>query len=154
MWRSSFTIKSKRRRLAVKPSKNLTNVFAFAIRNELMDSNPCRELPKLPAEVRKPDKEEDKKHYLTIEQIDALLGATEEPKYQTLFTVAVWTGLREGELLGLQWKDFKPKKRVLRIPRTCNHGKDAKNINITGAPRVIRTCDLRIRRPHKRELAR
>jgi integrase len=38
-------------------------------------------------------------------------------RYATLYQLALTTGMRQGELLGLQWKDINWDKRILRIQR-------------------------------------
>jgi len=42
---------------------------------------------------------------LTLEQVRTLLGAAREDRLEALYVVAVTTGMRRGELLGLRWVD-------------------------------------------------
>jgi integrase len=44
-------------------------------------------------------------HPLTQEQTNALLDASEGDEIEALYVLAVMTGMRQGELLGLQWAD-------------------------------------------------
>jgi len=43
---------------------------------------------------------------LTQEQMRSLLGAARGDKLECLYVLAIPTGMRQGELLGLQWKDI------------------------------------------------
>ena len=38
-------------------------------------------------------------------------------KYVVFFTMALYTGLRRGELLGLEWKDFDWERKIMTISR-------------------------------------
>lgn len=57
---------------------------------------------------------------LTPEQAQHLLQAAHEHKLEALLTVAVTTGMRRGELLGLHWQDIDFKTRSLYVRRTVN----------------------------------
>lgn len=45
----------------------------------------------------------------------------EPTEYQTAVTLLIYTGLRRGELLGLEWKDVDFDKRFLNICRTSQY---------------------------------
>ena len=54
---------------------------------------------------------------LSIEQVAALLRILKEPT-RTMVFVAVFTGLRVGELLGLKWSDIDLQKMVVHVVRS------------------------------------
>lgn len=54
---------------------------------------------------------------LTLEQIHKLLEAAKGHSLETLFVLAVTTGMRRGELFGLKWQDIDFAKGVLHIRR-------------------------------------
>jgi integrase len=56
-------------------------------------------------------------------QVRTLLLAARGSRYEVLFQVAVTTGLREGELLGLKWSDLDWKTRRLQIQRQVQRQK-------------------------------
>lgn len=58
---------------------------------------------------------------LTPEQVRALLAVV-APEDSLFFTTAVMTGLRRGELLGLQWRDVDFDARQLRVARSVWRG--------------------------------
>lgn len=64
---------------------------------------------------------------LTSEQVRALLSATRGERNEALYVVAVHTGLRQGELLGLKWTDVDLAGRRLSVRRALkltHHGLD------------------------------
>jgi integrase len=44
--------------------------------------------------------------FLTPEQVNALIEAAREDRFHALYVLAVTTGLRQGEFLGLQWDNI------------------------------------------------
>ena len=55
-------------------------------------------------------------------QVRRLLEAAEGNRLEALYVLAVSTGMRQGELLGLQWKDVDLENGVLRVNRTIFGG--------------------------------
>lgn len=53
------------------------------------------------------------------EDLKRLLDAADQTRYGPLVTVALLTGLRTGELLGLRWQDVDFDNAVLRVQQTC-----------------------------------
>lgn len=68
------------------------------------------ELPKI--------KKDDKFEVLTLEQQKLFLNAIDGHKLQALFLVALGTGLRLGEILGLKWSDIDFNKSTLSVNRS------------------------------------
>lgn len=57
---------------------------------------------------------------LTSDQVQRLLHVARGHKLEALLTVAVATGMRRGELLGLHWQDIDFKTRSLYVRRSVN----------------------------------
>lgn len=57
-------------------------------------------------------------------QITAFLEAIKGHRFQTLFTVTLFTGMREGEVLGLKWDCVDFTKGILTINKQLQHGVD------------------------------
>ena len=55
---------------------------------------------------------------LTSAQAHALLDAAKGRRLEMLYRVALWMGLREGEVLGLRWQDIDFDARTMRISVT------------------------------------
>jgi integrase len=54
---------------------------------------------------------------LTLEQVRKLIDAARGHPQEALFTLALATGMRRGELLGLKWQDINLEKGVLQVRR-------------------------------------
>ncbi|WP_338867961.1 tyrosine-type recombinase/integrase [Myxococcus stipitatus] len=59
--------------------------------------------------------------FLTFEEAERLIDAAES-EWRTLILVAIKAGLREGELVGLQWGDLDLQRRKLQVRRTAWRG--------------------------------
>ncbi|VIF72939.1 phage integrase [Clostridioides difficile] len=64
------------------------------------------------------EKKENKLEILTLEQQKSFIKAIDGHKLEVLFLVALGTGLRLGELLGLKWFDIDFKRSNLTVKRT------------------------------------
>ena len=61
---------------------------------------------------------------LNEEQLDTFLAAAEQdPIWKDFFYTELTTGLRLGEICGLMWSDFDPRKGTLNISRTLHKEK-------------------------------
>ena len=120
----------------------LGQIFSYAVRHRYIDYNPLRE-----AERPRGQGKENETHKTIIilqpEQITALLGNVEilstshkpispnrlkilnntKKKYRMLFMLAIFSGARQGELLGLKWNDVDWENSQIHIQRTYNNGR-------------------------------
>ncbi len=58
---------------------------------------------------------------MTHEEIKPFLEAVKGRKYKTLFMLAIMSGARQGELLGLKWSDVDWDNNQIHIQRTFNN---------------------------------
>ena len=65
-----------------------------------------------------PRLEDSERVYLSPEQAQALLQTVAGHRLSTIITLALATGLRRGELLGLKWQDINFKDGILQVKRT------------------------------------
>lgn len=100
---------------------SLGQIFNYGVRHRYMDYNPLREAER-PREVGQ-EAEQNKISILTPEQVAAFLGKVTEQKYRTLFMLAIFTGARQGELLGLKWSDVIWEKNQIHVQRSFNKGR-------------------------------
>ncbi len=88
-------------------------LFKYAKRLRWIAHNPARDTD--------PMKERPREGIaLTASEVDRLLNALEPPYFEPIL-LALFCGLRRGELLGLQWGDLSFPERKFRIARQRNH---------------------------------
>jgi integrase len=100
----------------------LHGVMSYAVRRRLIPVNPCDQLIR---DDRPHAQERRKQPVWSDGDIAALIEASERLAkqkearydYSALIRVAAFTGLRLGELLGLQWQDVDLTEGVLRVER-------------------------------------
>jgi len=100
----------------------LHGLFAFAVKRGWAPSNVVAE-----AERPRPSGTDPDIHYLDLEELEALLqavpddvlGAVDRPLYLT----AAMTGLRQGELIALRWKDVDWRAGLIRVRRNYTRGR-------------------------------
>ena len=88
----------------------LSALFSHAIRWEWADRNPIQSVRQSAKRQRVPD-------ILRPEEIMAILEKLPEP-LRTAMELDAFTGLRRGELIGLQWRDFDFDKLVIHVQRS------------------------------------
>lgn len=79
---------------------------------------------------------------LTPEQVNVLLRAAREDRFHALYVLAVTTGLRQGELLGLQWVDVDLDRAVLHVCHALCEVASCLWLDEPKTARARRTVDL------------
>jgi integrase len=104
---------------------SLGQILSYAVRHKYIDHNPLREAerPRGQAQLQEDNEICQDLRILTPAQINAFFAQVDEPKYRTLFMLAVFSGARQGELLGLSWGDMDWDSCQLAIQRTFNNGR-------------------------------
>jgi integrase len=67
--------------------------------------------------VQRPKVEETERHILTEEQAQRLVIASQGKRFGVLYYLALMTGMREGELLGLKWEDLDWTRGIVEVKR-------------------------------------
>lgn len=97
---------------SIKRIFNIVNVcLNDAVNLGDLSSNPARKVEKpkvLPKEMA----------IWTVEQIQHFLESSKNHRLYCIFHLAIMTGLRKGEILGLRWKDVDLEKQVLYVTQT------------------------------------
>jgi integrase len=92
----------------------LRGALDAAVRSKKIASNPCR-LVTPPRAVKK------ELAYLTLEQAQRLLETAHNHRLECLLTLALATGMRQGELLALRWSDVDFSKATLLVARSLSY---------------------------------
>lgn len=93
----------------------LRECMEFAVGNQMITSNPC-----LIVEVPWTYKKAKEEIALTQEEQNALLNEVEDSWYKEMFYFMCLTGVRVGELGGLQWSDIDFSKKCITIRRSLS----------------------------------
>ena len=113
-WMDKIALKKMARHSLQHIKSALSKIFQEAKRLQYRkDSNPVHEVT-LP-----PTPEPEETHAYSFEEEQAILSLLEEPA-ATAFAVACYTGLRIGEITGLNWEDFTGSE--LRVQRSVWSG--------------------------------
>jgi integrase len=89
----------------------LNKALNDAISQKLLQENPCKD-------VEKPQEEDKEMKTLSEEEVNRLLEATEDEwPYRTLYFLAIQTGMRLGELMGLKWDDINMDDGYIQVIR-------------------------------------
>ncbi len=88
----------------------MSALYSHAIRWEWAEKNPIKSVRQSAKRMCTPD-------VLTPEEITALLGKLPEP-LRTACELDAFTGLRRGELIGLQWQDVDFEDLVIHVRRS------------------------------------
>ena len=75
-------------------------------------------LPRNAADVKAPRPVLDEMRPLSEDEVRRFLEAARGNAFETLYVLAITTGLRRGELLGLRWDDADLEKGTLRVGRS------------------------------------
>jgi integrase len=100
---------------------NLGAIMTYACRKRYIDYNPIRDVEK--PKGKSEHKKDEEMRALTPAQVKLLVEHTSELKFKTLFMMAALTGMRQGELFGLQWSDIDWTAKQVHVNRTFNHGR-------------------------------
>ncbi|WP_026959130.1 site-specific integrase [Aliagarivorans taiwanensis] len=85
-------------------------MFEFALSNDIVESRFWESVKQLKKTRSKPEP-------LSTDEFGRLLAACLHPQDANLITVAVYTGLRHGELISLAWEDIDLTRRELKVSR-------------------------------------
>lgn len=108
----------------------LSDVFSYAVRLGMIEDSPCRNIF-VPKGLKK------EKDIYTVEEMRQLFILADKygtVDYRAFLTLAVYSGFRTGELMGLEWKDIDWKNQVISVRRTANY--TATDGNYTDTPKT------------------
>ena len=98
----------------------LGQILAYAVRHRYLDYNPLRDAERPRGQGKRKEQKRNIR-VLNMTEINALLMAVEDQKYRTLIRLAKFSGVRQGELVGLKWSDIDWDNNQIHIQRTFNN---------------------------------
>lgn len=124
---------SKGKKLAAKTIRNaistLSSALTAAVDEELIERNPCEK-------AKLPNIEKHEIIPLNSEELSAFLEALEDdPEFKNAYLFCIYTGVREGECLGLSWSNVNFEKKTVTIAQQLQ-----KIRSENGGTYVIKKC--------------
>lgn len=102
--------------------KILVDMLEKALASDLITKNVAKQIT---TEITKEDRKP--RRVLTVEETKLFLEYAEDTFYYNLFIVALETGMRIGELSGLQWNDVDYKNKIIHVRHSMTYfSKDGK----------------------------
>lgn len=130
----------------------LSTVLSTAVDWRVISDNPCKY-------VKPPKQERKRLEFMDDEQIAKFISYLdqEDAERKAIFYLLIFTGMRRGELLGLEWSDIDYDNKTIRIQRTIQYtpelGVYEDTTKTEGSDRVIKTSDavLAVLKKHQAE---
>ncbi len=112
--------------------------FKSALRKELIKKNPFDLLDN----GSKPKVSKPKVDYWTVDEVKTFFSKLEH-RQKIMFVLAIHTGMRRGEILGLRWRDIDFKTRQIRISKSLSAKQGLKDrVKTTSGYRSITVSPL------------
>ena len=94
----------------------ISDIFAYAIKMDMLSDNPCRR-------VTVPKGESKEKEIYTIDEVKQIFKKLDsEPlKWKLYIMLAIYSGFRRSEMLGLEWKDIDFENNIIHVRRTSQY---------------------------------
>jgi integrase len=99
----------------------LRRALQFAVDWKYIPANPASS--RMRAAKRRQVRELSKIRFLTHDEARAFLRAVRGDRYEALYVLAITTGMRQGEMLGLQWPDIDLDAGKITISRSLHRTK-------------------------------
>jgi integrase len=94
----------------------LSKIFNTALDWQMLSRSPM-------VRIRLPRVERREMDFLRPEEVRVLLTKTEDPDFRCLLMLAIFSGMRQGELLALQWGDVDWNRSTIKVRRAFSRGK-------------------------------
>lgn len=97
----------------------VVSALNYAVKNELIKVNPAKK-------VDRPKIAKRKLTIWNVEQIQKFLSSFEYSRHYVAYFLAIHTGMRQGEILGLPWRNVDYQNKIIMVTQTLEH--DGKGI--------------------------
>jgi integrase len=96
----------------------MSKIFAEALRLDLVSVNPVHRTKKAKADPLEPT---SKQPPWSVEELHTVMKAAENSPLEAFLAIMLSTGMRLGEVLGLQWSDIEFDYGIIHIQRTVSY---------------------------------
>jgi integrase len=128
-------------------------IINHAIKFELVDTNkknPFNSIESINIEKLGLAKEH---RVLTLKETKCLLEHAQNTELYPLIATAIYTGIRQGELLALKWADIDLENYTIKVCRQIQNGKTTERLKTAKSRRTVDLCDelIKILKIHKKQ---
>lgn len=118
--------------------KALRNILRYAYQMDYITSNPLDKVPSAQLPHKPHPKLREGKDFMNREQVRQYIQClNEEPLfYRTMVNLMIFTGLRRGEVVGLQWGDIDLEQRTLQVIRNVIRDTKSESGIYIGTPKT------------------
>lgn len=118
--------------------KALRNILRYAYQMDYITSNPLDKVPSAQLLHKPHPKLREGKDFMNREQVRQYIQClNEEPLfYRTMVNLMIFTGLRRGEVVGLQWGDIDLEQRTLQVIRNVIRDTKSESGIYIGTPKT------------------
>lgn len=102
----------------------LNSIFKLAVKNEILKQNPMDKVDKPTVSY----KEGDVYDSVELKMLYQLLNEQDNKQMVLLIKLALQTGMRKGEMLGLQWNDIDFKNNTINVRHSLSYTKDSQYV--------------------------
>lgn len=113
----------------------LNRLFEWGKTLRVIQHNPCDG-------IRRPSAKRETIQPFTMPEIERILTTSKENRLYGLFVLAITTGMRQGELFGLQWPDINWQGRTITIQRQAKDYRGTVELKAPKTAAGIRTIAL------------
>lgn len=113
-WRAQKIVAGASTRVVTLSTLHLGQACAYAMRHSYINHNPVKALRALKTE-------HTEMQVWSGTEATSFIAATAMHIYSPIWSLALYTGMRKGELIGLKWEDVDLERRILRVRRTLGY---------------------------------
>ncbi|AHZ49044.1 TPA: tyrosine-type recombinase/integrase [Bacillus thuringiensis] len=117
-------------------NNQLNAILNFAVKFYGLSANPS----KVVGSIGK--KQADSMNFWTLEEFNLFYEQLEKEESKVIFSILFWTGIRSGELLGLQWKDIDLLSNTISITKSLQKVNGETVINPPKTPKSKRIIHI------------
>ncbi len=101
--------------------ENIQKCYAL-IKESLKQAKVEKKISENPAEfVKRPTSRKKEMKVWSLEEAHKFLKTAKENRYYIVFLLALTTGMRQGEILGLRWQDVDFERRIVSVTQILTH---------------------------------